>query len=113
MKAARWARPYLLTGGRTFTRQMLYTHTLVSAPYWDPARACGLIPEARALYERAARSTESIAELSAYCDIPLGITRVLIADLAAAGDLVISPETYPFAQDPDLLERLLDGLVKL
>jgi hypothetical protein len=113
MKAARWARPYLLTGGRTFTRQVLYTHTLVSAPYLNAARAAGLIPEAQALYERAARTVESIAELSAHCDIALGITRVLIADLAAAGDLVIHPEAYASPQDPHLLERLLDGLAKL
>lgn len=107
---ARWARPYLLTGGRTLTRHPLHTHTLVSAPIYDELRAERLLPEARALYQWASGGPLSIAELSAYTEISLGVTRVLISDLADAGELVINPETYASAYDPSLLERVLDGL---
>jgi hypothetical protein len=110
---ARWARPYLLTGGRTFTRHPLHTHTLVSAPLYDALSAEGLLPEARALYQHAARGPLSIAELSAYTNIPLGVTRVLISDLADAGELMINVQAYGSPYDLALLERVCDGLRNL
>ena len=87
MIANPWVRPYVLTGGRTQTRKHPYLHTLVSVDRYDESASARLLPEARRLYERAAVGTQSVAELSAHCAVSLGVTRVLLEDLAAA-DLV-------------------------
>jgi uncharacterized protein DUF742 len=108
-----WVRPYVLTRGRTRTRQNLFVHTLVSVPYRDAAFAARLLPEARSLYERASAGTQSIAELSAHCGVSLGVTRVLLSDLAAENRVLINPETYVSPYDSGLLERVIDGLRQL
>jgi len=105
-----WVRPYVLTGGRTHAHHHLLVHTLVSVPDYNPSLAVQLPPEARSLYERAHSHTESVAELSAHCGIPLGVTRVLLSDLAAASHVLVGPNSYPSPYDSALLERILDGL---
>jgi uncharacterized protein DUF742 len=105
-----WVRPYVLTGGRTRTRHQLFVHTLVSAPRYDPTAAARLSPEARRLYERAYLGAQSIAELSAHCGISLGVTRVLLEDLAASDRVQINDETYDSPYDHRLLKRVIDGL---
>src|SRR5690606_6068395 len=108
-----WVRPYVLTGGRTRTRQRLHVHTLVSVPHYDPGYADLLPPEARPLYDRAPPAVQSIAELSAHCSVSLGVTRVLLGDMAARDRLVVNPEAYTSPYDPRLLERVIDGLHQL
>ncbi|MBV2365387.1 DUF742 domain-containing protein [Streptomonospora nanhaiensis] len=108
-----WVRPYVLTGGRTRTRHRLHVHTLISVPHYDPAYSRRLPPEARSLYERAHTAVQSVAELSAHCGVSLGVTRVLIGDMAARERMVINPETYSSPYDPRLLKRVIDGLYQL
>jgi hypothetical protein len=108
--AGPWVRPYVLTGGRTRVHQDLLVHTLVSVPDYNPALVAQLSPESRSLYERAHTYTESVAELSAHCRIPLGVTRVLLSDLAAAGHVLICPNAYDSPYDSELLGRIIDGL---
>jgi hypothetical protein len=108
-----WVRPYVLTGGRTRTRHRLYVHTLVSVPRHDPSAAARLTPESRRLYEQAHRGAQSIAELSAHCGISLGVTRVLLEDLAASGRVQINDDTYESPYDSRLLKRVIDGLREL
>jgi hypothetical protein len=110
MSANPWVRPYVLTGGRTRTRHHLYVHTLVSVERYDPAAALRLSPEARRLYERASFGAQSVAELSAHCGVSLGVTRVLLEDLAAAGRVQINDEIYASPYDHRLLKRVIDGL---
>lgn len=110
MTANPWVRPYMLTRGRTQTRHDLYVHTLVSAERYDAAAAVKLTPEARRLYERASAGAQSVAELSAHCGVPLGVTRVLLEDLAAAEYVRINDETYASPYDHRLLKRVIDGL---
>lgn len=105
-------RPYSLTGGRTHTQQHLLVETLVSAPQYDPVLSESLMPESRALYERA-RSQTSIAELSVALELPLGVIRVLIGDLATRGAIFIHPTAYAYQNDTHVLERILDGLKRL
>ncbi|MEH0938951.1 DUF742 domain-containing protein [Micromonospora psammae] len=105
-------RPYILTGGRTRTRRHLLVHTLVSVPYYDAVFASGLLPESRSLYEHA-RRTRSVAELSAVCGMTLGVTRVVVDDLAATDRLRIHSDQYTSPFDFRLLERLRDGLRQL
>lgn len=83
-------------------------HTLVSAANRLPAAAAGPQPEARALYQRVCAGPQTVAELSAACGVPLGLTRVLLGDLAGRGLVAVHADLDPF--DPLILERLLDGL---
>lgn len=105
-------RPYAITGGRTRPRHLLLVETLVSVPHYDPQFSAGLMPEAKALYERA-REKISVAELSAHLDIPLGVIRVLLSDLAAQEMVFIHPTGHAYSYDRGVLERILDGLRKL
>ena len=105
-------RPYSLTGGRTRTQQHLLVETLISAPSYDPALRDSLMPESRALYERA-RSQVSIAELSVELGLPLGVIRVLVGDLTARGAVFVHPTAYAYQNDTHVLERILDGLKRL
>jgi len=105
-------RPYALTGGRTRGRHHLLMETLISVPRYDPALSETLMPESRALYERA-RAQVSIAELSALLSIPLGVVRVLISDLAAQGAVFIHPTAHAYDHDQNVLERILSGLRQL
>lgn len=105
-----WVRPYVLTGGRTRTNHRLYVHTLISVERYDPAAALRLSPEARRLYERASFGAQSVAELSAHCAVSLGVTRVLLEDLAASDHVLINEEAYASPYDHQLLKRVIDGL---
>lgn len=109
---SRRIRPYALTGGRTKARHQLLVETLISVPQYDPALADKLMPESRALYERA-RSQASIAELSSVLTIPLGVVRVLVSDLAAQGAVFIHPTAQAYGHDRGVLERILNGLKQL
>jgi hypothetical protein len=102
----------VLTGGRTRTKQTLLVHTLISVPHYDRLFAASLPRDVRAVYEQA-RQTCSVAELSASCGMPLGVTRVVIDDLVSSDRAVIHMDRYRSSQDPDLLERLRNGLRKL
>lgn len=113
MTSRHWkVRPYVLIGGRTRTRQPLLVHTLVSVPYYDAHFAAGLLPEARSLYEHA-RETQSVAELSAHTGMSLGVTRVVVDDLAATRRVVIHTQPESSPHDRSLLERLHNGLRQL
>ena len=103
MIANPWVRPYVLTGGRTQTRKHPYLHTLVSVDRYDESASARLLPEARRLYERAAVGTQSVAELSAHCAVSLGVTRVLLEDLAAADLVRINDDALSAPRDPQLL----------
>ncbi len=105
-----WVRPYVLTSGRTRAQGPLLVHTLMSSTGYDPLFAATLLPEARALYERLCASTESVAELSAHCGVPLGVTRVLLSDLCSAGRARAEEPAAASPFDRTLLERVLDGL---
>ena len=110
MIANPWVRPYVLTGGRTQTRKHPYLHTLVSVDRYDESASARLLPEARRLYERAAVATQSVAELSAHCSVSLGVTRILLEDLAAADLVRINDDALSAPRDPRVLSRVIAGL---
>ncbi|WP_410659147.1 DUF742 domain-containing protein [Amycolatopsis sp. lyj-112] len=109
---SRRIRPYALTGGRTKSSHLLLVETLISVPRYDPALSEALMPESRSLYERA-RDRSSIAELSVGLDLPLGVVRVLIGDLATQGAVFVHPTAHAYNHDTNVLERILDGLKRL
>jgi hypothetical protein len=105
-------RPYSWTGGRTASCVDLAVETLVSAtgrPV-DPAAA----PEHRTILKLCAMP-HSVAELAALLKMPLGVARVLLGDLAAAGSVAIhrTVGSADVASDVALMQRVLAGLHRL
>lgn len=115
-------RPYTVTGGRVRSSASSYPlETLVEA-LPGAAGSRGLLPEKRAILGRAASSYVSIAEVSALLRLPLGVVRILVADLAEDGYLTVhSPVPVSVhtghGQNPALslsvLESVLDGISTL
>ncbi|ADI06641.1 hypothetical protein SBI_03520 [Streptomyces bingchenggensis BCW-1] len=108
-------RPYAMTGGRTRPRYQLAIEALVSTTA-DPAHLQGLLPEHQRICHLC-REVKSVAEVSALLNMPLGVARILVADLAEAGMVAIhQPGGNSDAggtPDVTLLERVLSGLRKL
>jgi hypothetical protein len=108
-------RPYAMTGGRTRPRYQLAIEALVSTSA-DPMQLQGLLPEHQRICHLC-REVKSVAEVSALLAIPLGVARILVADLAEAGMVAIHQpggSSEPGgAPDVTLLERVLSGLRKL
>ncbi|MEU4266309.1 DUF742 domain-containing protein [Streptomyces sp. NPDC025273] len=108
-------RPYAMTGGRTRPRYQLAIEALVSTTA-DPSRLQGQLPEHQRIC-RLCIEIKSVAEVSALLSIPLGVARILVADLAEAGLVAIhqpgGDETAGGQPDVTLLERVLSGLRKL
>lgn len=107
-------RPYAMTGGRTRPRYQLAIEALVSTTA-DPAHLSTLLPEHQRICHLC-REVKSVAEVSALLSMPLGVARILVADLAEAGMVAIhQPGNGEAGGTPDvtLLERVLSGLRKL
>ena len=96
-------RPFLLTGGRTRPIQDgLRVEALVQAQ--PPALVAPLRFEARRIVE-ACRQPKSVAEVAAELRLPLGVTRVLVADLVADGCLQLAEQQE---LSIELIERIRD-----
>ncbi len=108
-------RPYAMTGGRTRPRYQLAIEALVSTTA-DPSKLQGQLPEHQRICHLC-REIKSVAEISALLSIPLGVARILVADLAEAGLVAIhqpgGDESAGGQPDVTLLERVLSGLRKL
>jgi hypothetical protein len=107
----RLVRPYVLTKGRTRAPGApLALEASIDARITPGALAADATPESRRIVELCQAPT-SLAELAARLLLPIGVVRILVADLATA-DLVTVGEPTPrdAATDVSLLERLLDGI---
>ncbi|WP_329311892.1 DUF742 domain-containing protein [Streptomyces sp. NBC_01262] len=108
-------RPYAMTGGRTRPRYQLAIEALVSTTA-EPAQLRGQLPEHQRICILC-KDIKSVAEISALLTIPLGVARILVADLAEAGLVAIhqpgGDEAAGGQPDVTLLERVLSGLRKL
>lgn len=101
-------RPFMLTGGRT---RPLYdglrVETLVSA--LPAALSAPLRFELRRIVEYC-QNPLSVAELAVRLGVPLGVTRVLVADLASGGYVTC---TEPTELSIELIERIRDRVRSL
>ncbi|MFJ9040184.1 DUF742 domain-containing protein [Streptomyces sp. NPDC102406] len=108
-------RPYAMTGGRTRPRYQLAIEALVHTTA-QPHQLQGQLPEHQRICNLC-REIKSVAEISALLTIPLGVARILVADLAEAGLVAIhqpgGDENAGGQPDVTLLERVLSGLRKL
>jgi Protein of unknown function (DUF742) len=97
-------RPFMLTGGRTRpVRDGLRIETLLRA--LPAALSAPLRFEARRIVELCQRPM-SLADLAVGLHIPLGVSRVLVADLLADGYLY--QEEQPDELPIELIERIRD-----
>ncbi|MUN41613.1 DUF742 domain-containing protein [Actinomadura litoris] len=104
-------RPYVIAGGRVRPRVDLALEALVTAV--PSSEVSQMTPEYRAIMDLCG-SAHSVAEVSALLRLPLGVTRVLVADMIFEGLLRLHQSGTPGVQpDFGLLERVLGGLRKL
>ncbi|MEU1889171.1 DUF742 domain-containing protein [Micromonospora sp. WMMD987] len=105
-------RPFVLTAGRVAGADpAIGLETQVTARP-EPGRAAVvalLAPELQAIVALCGEPI-SVAEISARMRLQLGVTRVLVGDLRAAGHLDVHVGAVDDAFDPDLILRVIDGL---
>jgi hypothetical protein len=104
-------RPYVVTRGRTRANLELSLETLVSTlpkvvPYQLPHDEAAVLDLCRA-------QSRSVAEVAALHRVPIGVAKVLIADLATAGLLAVHRSFAASGPDLALMERVLGGLRRI
>lgn len=107
-------RPYARTGGRTHPVRDLGVETLVSTS--DLGRDSWSVRSVEHIaIARLCERTHSVAEVSALLQLPLGVARVLLADMADAGlvEILRNPGDDSGAADLPLMERVIAGLRNL
>ncbi|MFG2331098.1 DUF742 domain-containing protein [Streptomyces sp. NPDC048604] len=109
-------RPYAMTGGRTKPGPSNVRFDLIALVVVDDdppgaAEESLLGPEHRTLLALCRAETQSVAELAADADLPVGVVRVLLGDLLESGFVKVSRPVPP-AQLPDerILKEVIDGL---
>ncbi|MEV1055460.1 DUF742 domain-containing protein [Streptomyces sp. NPDC049887] len=108
-------RPYAMTRGRTTStaehRLDLIALVVPEPAAQDPGRDQTLSPEHVEIVERCCTTPQSIAELAAGLDLPVGVIRVLVGDLVD-GALVHVTRPVPPAELPDvsILREVINGL---
>ena len=108
-------RPYALVGGRTRAGSdaPLPVEAVIVTDLSVDASALQLEPAA---IVRLCQRPNSVAEISARLHVPVGVVRVLVADLAAEGHVHVNLPLDARAGSTvalDLLERVLAGLEAL
>ncbi|MBM9617537.1 DUF742 domain-containing protein [Streptomyces zhihengii] len=109
-------RPYAMTGGRTRPGPSNVRFDLIALVVVDErtppdAEESLLGPEHRTLLALCRCETQSVAELAADADLPVGVVRVLLGDLLEAGHVKVSSPVPP-ARLPDerILREVIEGL---
>jgi hypothetical protein len=116
-EAGRVVRPYALTGGRTDpvgdTVLDLISVIAAAGPAPTAAESRGLGPEHRRLIGLC-QEPMTVADAAADMALPLGVVRVLLADLVQQKLIIVQPRRAVRPQaSPQLLREVLDGLRSL
>jgi hypothetical protein len=114
--AAALVRPYTRTGGRTKPGRELDLEALVlpTANGREAWESPLLSPEHNTVLEICQRSV-SVAEIAAQLKVPLGVARVIIADMVDLGlvEVLKTAAADGDERDPAFLRRVLSGLQRL
>ncbi len=104
-------RPYALIGGRTrHAGEMFDLVATVRATHKEISDPAALSPEQMWALNLSRQAT-TVADLASELDLPLGVVRILLADLRDAGYIVIrAPETGQIPRDSHILREVLNGL---
>ncbi|WP_330241145.1 DUF742 domain-containing protein [Streptomyces sp. NBC_00525] len=121
--AGTMVRPYTITRGRTAPERDDLTLITVLTTAHDPRDAHGaaarpgrLQPEHRMILDRC-RHPAAVAEVAAGLDLPVSVTKILLADLVATGLLIarapLSVARASGGADMSVLAAVRDGLRRL
>lgn len=102
-------RPYVITGGQT--RATKADLAIESVVFTAPGAPTYLLGFERRAITRLCEQPTSIAEVASNLDLPLGVARYLVTDLADQGYL--DTEGVLVLGDVDLLEQLIEGIRSL
>ncbi|GAA2517576.1 DUF742 domain-containing protein [Streptomyces longisporus] len=108
-------RPYAMTRGRTTSagqHRLDLIAVVVTEPHADdPDADSTLSPEHVDIVDMCRDTPQSVAELAAGLDLPIGVVRVLVGDLVA-GEFVHVTRPVPPAELPDesILRDVINGL---
>jgi hypothetical protein len=107
-------RPYTWTRGRTRPLQDLAVETLISTSDEGREGTANCAAEHAAIAELCT-DIRSVAEVAALLALPLGVARVLLADMIETGLMRVHRNPMDLGGAPDffLLERVLAGLYRL
>jgi hypothetical protein len=109
-------RPYARTGGRTKPGRSLDLEALVVTTVdGREAKTSPLLsPEHTSVLDMC-HGTVSVAEIAAQLSVPLGVARVIIADMVDLGlvDVMKTSASAGEERDPAFLRRVLSGLQRL
>jgi hypothetical protein len=112
-------RPYAVTRGRTRPRLEIAIEALVETTHRGRSAGHNKGSHGREHQHIASLCDgrlQSLAEIAARMQLPLGVARVLIADMAAEGLVAVYEPTSFETNDAvgtELLERVLSGLRRL
>lgn len=82
-------RPYAVTGGRVRSSMSDLPLEALVEVMPGAVSSFGLTPEKRAILQHAAHTYVSVAELSALLKLPLGVVRILVADMQEEGHITV------------------------
>lgn len=109
-------RPYTITGGRTVPEHDgLTLITVITTAGADDPGGTPLQPEHRAILARCAEPI-AVAEIAAELDLPVSVTKILVADLAAQGRVTARAPLAAASGnrfDMTLLQEVRNGLANL
>lgn len=104
-------RAYVITSGQSLPTEHAYTMTslIIAAP--GAAEARHVVPEAQQILRLVSGGHLSVVEVAGHTHLPLGVVRILLAQLEAGG-LIRARPPVPRAEAPDkdLLNAVLIGL---
>ncbi|MFI7387325.1 DUF742 domain-containing protein [Streptomyces sp. NPDC049813] len=103
---------FVITNGRALPPDHQYEHTaMVTAARDTDASVRALSPEARTVIDLVAHGFLSVAEVAGHTHLPLGVVRILLAQLEEGG-LILVRKPIPRAErvDRELVSAVLDGL---
>ncbi len=106
-------RPYAWTGGRTRSQVQLELETLVSTS--DNYRPGVRLSVEHQSVVDLCHESRSVAEVASLLSVPLGVARVLLADMAELGLITVHQTVSDSGSEPHLMlmERVLSGLRRL
>ena len=108
-------RPYAVTRGRTEPRQDIPIEAVLVASQAAVQEARFAGHDKYRIAQICQSAPQSLAEIAAYTRLPLGVARVIVADMVAERLLTLhsAAPARAYEERMEVLERVLSGLRRL